>query len=263
MRRRRIKAGRARRTIDRCRSPSSSASPSSSPPARCCSTAATTSAAPPLRPDPRRADRRPRRARARAARSRATPIRSRSRRRRRGARGSRRSTRTTRRRAGAPTRRCSRCSACSRPGPTSARRPRRRYERGRRRLLRPALGPAADRRGRPDRQPRALRDDGRARADPRAGGPALRLRPRAAGVRRRRRARLHGAGRGHRDAADVPLRRAPLRRRGDVRRPRGVGVPADRRPAAVPDGAAAVPVHGRRGVRRPPAARSGAGAGRS
>ena len=52
--------------------------------------------------------------------------------------------------------------------------------RGRGRLLRPAQGPAADREGRADREPGALRDGARARADPRARGPALRVRPRRA-----------------------------------------------------------------------------------
>ena len=66
---------------------------------------------------------------------------------------------------------------------------------------------------------------------------------------RRRGARLHRARRGLGDRADVPLRRRALRAGGGVRRHRRLRVPADRRPAAVPDGPARVPVPRGRDVR--------------
>ena len=126
--------------------------------------------APPPAARRRRADRRARRARARAAFRRARSAASRPRRRaRRGGSAGRGLPARPPRGGGA----LLACSASSRRASTWARRRCATYDAARGRLLRPALGRAADRRGRPDGEPRALRDDGRARAHARAGGPAF------------------------------------------------------------------------------------------
>ena len=174
----------ARRTIDRCRSPSSltlGADPGRARPRvrrRRRGRRAAAAAAGSGRPDHRAG-----RARARAARSRATPT-PQTVTRGAGARGgrSRRSTRTTRRARRRADAELLALLGLLPPGTDLGAAIGGHLRAGRGRLLRPALGPDADRRGRADRQPRALRDDRRARAQPRAGGPALRLRPRAAGA---------------------------------------------------------------------------------